>query len=133
MLKNRSAVITGSTSGIGLGIAQALAHAGANVMLNGFGEAAAIEHLRSGLEIESGTRVLHHAADVSRGPEVAALIAATERAFGSVDILVNNAGIASRGHAVADTDPNELERVMRTHALGPHHVSRAVLPSMRTR
>jgi NAD(P)-dependent dehydrogenase (short-subunit alcohol dehydrogenase family) len=53
--------------------------------------------------------------------------------FGAIDILINNGGIASRGQSVADTDPAELERVMRTHALGPHHLSQAVLPSMRTR
>ena len=93
MLKNKSVVVTGSTSGIGFGIAQAMARSGANVMLNGFGEATMIEKLRSYLATETGVLVLHHPADVSQPAEVAALIAATESAFGSVDVLVNNAGI----------------------------------------
>jgi 3-hydroxybutyrate dehydrogenase len=112
MLKNKSALVTGSTSGIGLGIAQALARAGASVMLNGFGEAAVIEKLRADLAAATGSRVLYHAADVSRARDMAALVAATELAFGSVDILINNAGIQfvspvedfpeERWHAVQD-------------------------------
>jgi 3-hydroxybutyrate dehydrogenase len=92
MLTNKTAVVTGSTSGIGLGIARALAHAGANVMLNGFGEPAAIEKIRADLAATAGVRVLHHPADVTKPGDVAAMIAATEQACGSVDILVNNAG-----------------------------------------
>jgi len=91
-LQNRSAVVTGSTSGIGLGLARALAEAGANVMLNGFGDQAAIEQLVRELGAQSGVKIAYHGADVSKASEVAALIAAAEQAFGAVDILINNAG-----------------------------------------
>ena len=93
MLKNKTAVVTGSTSGIGLGLARALAQAGANVMLNGFGDPALLAKLPRDLAAETGVRVLHHPADVGKPGEVAAMIAAAEQAFGGVDILINNAGI----------------------------------------
>ena len=79
MLKNKVAIVTGSTSGIGLGIAQGLAHAGAHVMLNGFGDAAAIEKTCRDLAAETGVRVLYHPADVTKDDEVAAMIATAER------------------------------------------------------
>ncbi|MGZ5939740.1 MAG: SDR family NAD(P)-dependent oxidoreductase, partial [Rhizomicrobium sp.] len=92
-LKNRSAVVTGSTSGIGLAIARALAKEGANVMINGFGDAAGIEAERAGIEKEFGVKALYTAADMTKPAEIAGMIAAAEKAFGAVDILVNNAGI----------------------------------------
>lgn len=92
-LKQKVAVVTGSTSGIGLGIARALAGAGADVVLNGFGDAGAIEELRSGLAAEFGVRVGFHGADMSKPAEIADLIGYAVREFGSVDVLVNNAGI----------------------------------------
>jgi len=92
-LKGKAAIVTGSTSGIGLGIAQTLAQAGVNVMINGFGDAAAIEKERAGLAERTGVKVAYNAADVTKAEEVAAMIDATYNAFGSVDILVNNAGI----------------------------------------
>lgn len=92
-LRGRSALVTGSTSGIGLGVATALARAGANVMLNGFGDAAAIEALRADLSGTFGVSVLYDGADLTRPEEVAALVARTESAFGALDVLVNNAGI----------------------------------------
>lgn len=92
-LRGRSALVTGSTSGIGLGVATALARAGANVMLNGFGDAAAIEALRADLSGSFGVSVLYDGADLTRPEEVAALVARTESAFGALDVLVNNAGI----------------------------------------
>ncbi len=87
------ALITGSTSGIGLGIAQALAREGAAVMLHGLGDPAEIERLRAGLAAETGVSVRVHDADLARPGEAARLVADTEEAFGAVDILVNNAGI----------------------------------------
>src|SRR5579875_1759669 len=92
-LKGKAAVVTGSTSGIGLGIAQALATAGANVMLNGFGDAAEIEQTRRTLADECGVKALYSPADMTRPDAIAAMIAEAEKAFGSVDVLVNNAGI----------------------------------------
>jgi len=92
-MKGKTAIVTGSTSGIGLGIATSLAQAGANVMLNGFGDAAEIEQTRAGLEKASGAKVLYNGADMTKPDEIDALIAETRKAFGSVDIVVNNAGI----------------------------------------
>ncbi|MCW2243882.1 3-hydroxybutyrate dehydrogenase [Azospirillum canadense] len=92
-LKQKVAVVTGSTSGIGLGIARALAGAGADVVLNGFGDAGAIEELRAGLAKDFGVRVGFHNADMSKPAEIADLIGYATREFGSVDVLVNNAGI----------------------------------------
>src|SRR5690349_14985002 len=92
-LRNRVALVTGSTSGIGRGIAVALAEQGARVMLHGLGDAAEIERFRAGLEQRTGTPVRYHAADAARPGEISRMIAATEEAFGALDILVNNAGI----------------------------------------
>jgi 3-hydroxybutyrate dehydrogenase len=131
-LRNKTAIVTGSTSGIGLGIAQAFARAGANVMLNGMGEAAAIEQTRAKLGELTAGRVLHHPADVSKGEDVAAMVAATEQAFGGVDILVNNAGIqfvspiedfpADRWNAIQDIVLNSC-----------FHAIKAALPGMKKR
>ncbi|MBR1267113.1 3-hydroxybutyrate dehydrogenase [Bradyrhizobium sp. AUGA SZCCT0222] len=93
MLKGKVAIVTGSTSGIGLGIARELAKAGADLVLNGFGEADEIEAIRSGIEREHGVRVVYDGADMSKGDAVRGLIDATIEKFGRLDILVNNAGI----------------------------------------
>lgn len=93
MLHGRNALVTGSTSGIGLGIARALAQQGANVMLNGFGNPDAIEEIRADLAREGGSRVGFNGADLTRPEEVEALIERTRSELGGLDILVNNAGI----------------------------------------
>ena len=93
MAKPLNAVITGSTSGIGLGIAQAFAAKGMNIMLNGFGDADEIEANRAQIENDYGVRALYHNADMTKPSEIHSLIESAERAFGRVDILVNNAGI----------------------------------------
>lgn len=93
MLHGKSAAITGSTSGIGLAYARALAAEGVHVLLNGFGEAAAIEAERAGIEREFGVQAIYSPADMSKPDEIAAMIAAAEDAFGGLDILINNAGI----------------------------------------
>jgi 3-hydroxybutyrate dehydrogenase len=132
MLKNKSALVTGSTSGIGLGIARALSRAGANVMLNGFGDADAIGRLCRELADAGGGRVAYHAADVRSAAEVAALVAATEQAFGGVDILVNNAGI----QFVSPTEDFPEERwdaVLDTVLNASFHAIKAALPGMRRR
>src|SRR6476659_9549846 len=92
-LKGKTALVTGSTSGIGLGIARALAADGANLMLNGFGDAAQIEALRTDIATEFGGRVGYAGADIGKPEQVAAMVATTEQEFGSLDVLVNNAGI----------------------------------------
>jgi len=93
MLKGRVAVVTGSTSGIGLGIARELAKLRADIVLNGFGDASEIEAIRGGIEREHGVRAVYDAADMSKEEAVRGLIAATVEKFGRLDILVNNAGI----------------------------------------
>ncbi|MGY4311965.1 3-hydroxybutyrate dehydrogenase [Bradyrhizobium sp. JR3.5] len=93
MLKGKVAIVTGSTSGIGLGIAKELATLGADLVLNGLGDAGEIEAIRSGIERERGVRVIHDGADMSKERAVRGLIARTVEKFGRLDILVNNAGI----------------------------------------
>lgn len=131
-LKARTAVVTGSTSGIGLGIARALARAGTNVMLNGLGVPAALEETRRGLAAETGARVLFHGADVSRPEEVAALIAAAESAFGRVDILVNNAGIQHVA-PVDEFPPEKWHAIQDIVLTASFHAIRAALPGMKRR
>ncbi|HEV7864928.1 MAG TPA: SDR family oxidoreductase [Acidimicrobiia bacterium] len=131
-LAGRVALITGGGRGIGRAIALALADGGADVAV-GYrrDEEAAAATVK---EIEAlGRRAGAYPADVGDSAEVEAMVASAVADFGFVDILVNNAGIASRGRAVADTDSDEVERLLRTHAVGAHAACRAVLPSMRTR
>jgi 3-hydroxybutyrate dehydrogenase len=93
MIKGKSAVVTGSTSGIGLGIARVLAGKGVNLVLNGFGEKAAIEEERSAIEREFGVEAVYSPADISRPDDVKVMIQLCVDSFGGIDILVNNAGI----------------------------------------
>jgi len=90
MLKGKAALVTGSTSGIGLGIARALAAQGADVMINGFGEADAIEKERAGLEREFGVRALYNGADMRQPDQIAAMVAEAEARLGAVDIRPKN-------------------------------------------
>lgn len=131
-LQGRVALVTGGGRGIGRAIALRLARDGADVAVNYRRDAdAATEVVR---EIEGmGRKAQAYAASVDRFEECEALVAAVLADFPAIDILVNNAGIASRGQSVADTDPGELERVLRTHAFAPHFMSKLVLPSMRAR
>ena len=93
MLKGKSALITGSTSGIGLGMARALLAEGCKVMLNGLGDPAQSEQTRAGLQAESGLEVLYNGADMTKPSEIAAMVAEAEERLGGLDILINNAGI----------------------------------------
>lgn len=132
MLKGKAAIVTGSTSGIGLGIIRALAAQGADVMLNGFGDAAEIEVIRAGIERECGVRVLYCAADLSTAEGSAKLVAEAEAAFGRVDVLVNNAGIQH----VAPVDEFPLDRwdaVIAINLSSAFHTIRAALPGMKAR
>ncbi len=132
MLEGRVALVTGGGRGIGKAIALGLATDGADVAINyRKDEASASETVA---EIERlGRRARAYAASVDDFAQCEAMVAAAIADFGYVDILVNNAGNASRGQTVADTDPAELDRVVRTHAFGAWSFSKLVLPSMRAR
>jgi 3-hydroxybutyrate dehydrogenase len=132
MLKGRTAVITGSTSGIGLGIARTLAAAGCNVMLNGFGDAGAIAKERSAISASHGVKTGYSAADLSRPAEVEEMVAATARELGGVDILVNNAGIQHTA-LVEDFAPERWDAVIAINLSSNFHAIRAALPGMRQR
>ena len=130
-LEGRVALVTGGGRGIGRAIALRLARDGADVAVNYRRDGDAAAEVVA--EIAAmGRRAKAYAASVDQYDQCEALVAAVVDDFGAVNILVNNAGIASRGHSVADTDPAELERVVRTHAFAPHWLSKLVLPSMRT-
>jgi 3-hydroxybutyrate dehydrogenase len=132
MLTQKIAVVTGSTSGIGLGIARALAGAGCDIMLNGFGEASAVEQERARLAKEFGVRAAFNSADLSKPSEIAGLVEATTRELGRVDILVNNAGIQHT--APIDMFPLEQwDAVIAINLSSNFHAIRAVLPQMRQR
>ncbi len=132
MLEGKVAVVTGSTSGIGKGIAERLAAAGADVVLNGFGDAAEIETQRQAMESEFGVRVRYHAADVTKADEVAAMIAAANDQLGKVDILVNNAGIQHTAR-IEDFPLEKWNAVIATNLSAAFFATRAVLPQMYAR
>lgn len=132
LLKGKAAVVTGSTSGIGLGIARALAREGAAVMLNGFGDPAEIERLRAGLARESGARAAFHPADMSKPAEIAQLIEEAARSLGAVDILVNNAGIQHVA-PIEDFPAEKWDQVLAIDLSSSFHAIRAALPGMRRR
>jgi 3-oxoacyl-[acyl-carrier protein] reductase len=131
-LEGRVALVTGGGRGIGRAISVALAEGGADVAVNYRRDADAAAETVGAIEA-LGRRALAIAGSVDSLDDDRRMVTAAIEAFGFVDILVNNAGISSRGKSVADTDPDELDRVVRTHALGPHHLCQAVLPSMRER
>jgi len=129
-LKGRVALVTGGGRGIGRAIALSLAEAGADVAVNYRRDAAAADGVVK--EIEAmGRKAKAYQASVESFEEDQAMVTEVLADFGRVGILINNAGIASRGQAVADTDPVEMERVVRIHAFGPHYLSKLVIPSMR--
>jgi 3-hydroxybutyrate dehydrogenase len=131
MLKGKTAIVTGSTSGIGLGIARALAAQGANIMLNGFGDAAAIEGLRTELE-KLGVKAVYSGADMTKAEQVAGLVAETAAKLGSVDILVNNAGM--QHVAPVDQFPLEMwDKVIQLNLTSCFQAIRAALPEMKKR
>ena len=131
-LNGRVALVTGGGRGIGKAISLALAADGATIAVNYRRDEESA--LATVAEIEkAGGRAKAYSASVENWDEDVAMVEKVLADFGAVDILINNAGIASRGQGVADTDPAEMERVVRTHAFGPHYLSKLVLPSMRTR
>ncbi len=132
MLKGKSAVVTGSTSGIGLGIATALAAEGCAVMLNGFGEAGLIEKLKRELAVKHGVRVGYSAADMTKPAEIREMIAAATRELGAVDILVNNAGIQHVA-PVADFPEERWDAIIAINLTAAFHATKAALPGMKQR
>lgn len=132
MLKDKTAIVTGSTSGIGLGIARALADAGANIMLNGFGDAAQIEALRVGMAKEFGVKVAYNGADMSKPDQVRAMVKATEDQLGAADILVNNAGIQHTA-PVENFPPERWDAVIAINLSSAFHSIQAALPGMKER
>jgi len=131
-LKGKSAVITGSTSGIGLGVARALAAEGANVTINGFGDAAAIEAERARLESDFGVRAIYSPADMSKGADVMAMIAEAETTLGSVDILVPNAGIQNVS-PIEDFAPEKWEAIVAINLSSAFYAMKAAIPGMKAR
>jgi 3-hydroxybutyrate dehydrogenase len=132
MLTGKTALVTGSTSGIGLAIARAMAKDGANLMLNGFGDKGTIEKERAGLEKEFGIKALYSPADMSKPAEIAGLIAATEKSFGALDVLVNNAGIQFVAN-IEDFPIEKWDAVIAINLSASFHSIRAAVPGMKKR
>jgi 3-hydroxybutyrate dehydrogenase len=132
ILSGKAALVTGSTSGIGLGIAQALAAQGADIMLNGFGEASLIQKLVADLSSRYGVRVLHHGADMSKTPEIEDMIRATESKLGRIDVLVNNAGIQHVA-PIEDFPAARWDAVIAINLSSAFHTIRCALPGMKKR
>lgn len=128
MLKGKTALVTGSTSGIGLGLAKALAAQGANIVMNGFGEVdAAVAQVKA-----LGVQVSYHGADMSKPAEIEAMVRHAEASFGGVDILVNNAGIQHVAR-VENFPPERWDAVIAINLSSAFHASRFALPGMQTR
>jgi 3-hydroxybutyrate dehydrogenase len=129
-LEGQVAVVTGSTSGIGQAMARALAEQGVHVVLNGFGEAGAIEAGRAGLAAEMGVKVLHHPADMTKPDEIADLIGYAHREFGRLDILVNNAGIQYVA-PVEDFPTEKWDAIIAINLTSAFHATKAAIPIMK--
>ena len=129
-LKGQVAVITGSTSGIGLALARAVAAGGGDVLLNGLGDPAEIERTRADLEASSGVRVLYHPADMTRGEEIADMIGFAERELGRLDILVNNAGI-QHVESVENFPTDQWEKIIAINLSSAFYATRAAIPIMK--
>jgi 3-hydroxybutyrate dehydrogenase len=130
-LKGRVALVTGSTSGIGLGIAEALAAEGADVALNGFGDAALIASLEEDFRAKYGVRCAHCAADMSKPAEISAMVSAVHAKLGSLDVLVNNAGI--QHVAPIEQFPDERwDAILAINLSSSFHTVKHALPAMRT-
>ncbi len=130
MFSGKVAVVTGSTSGIGLGIARALARQGADIVLNGFGDATEIEHIRSSLETEFGVRVAHDGADLSHGEEVREMISRAVATMGRIDMLVNNAGIQHTA-SIEEFPVDKWDALLALNLSAVFHATAAALPHMK--
>jgi 3-hydroxybutyrate dehydrogenase len=132
MLKGKSAVVTGSTSGIGLAIARALAKEGANVTINGFGDKAAIEKERTGIEKDFSVKAAYSPADMTKPAEVADMIRTAEKTFGSVDVLVNNAGIQHVA-PIEEFPIDKWDAIIAINLSAAFHAIRTAVPGMKAR
>jgi 3-hydroxybutyrate dehydrogenase len=130
MLKNRTALVTGSTSGIGLGIAQALAAQGANIVLNGFGDAGVIAGIEKDLQA-LGVKTMYHGADMSKPAEIEDLVRKAEATFGKVDIVVNNAGI-QHVSPIEDFPVAKWDAIIAINLTSAFHTIRLSLPKMKS-
>jgi len=130
MLAGKTALVTGSTSGIGKAVAEALAAAGAGIALNGFGDAAEIEALRAGLAERYRVKASYHGADLAKPAEIEAMMTEAAAAHGRIDILVNNAGIQHVAD-VADFPPERWDAVIAVNLSSAFHTTRLALPGMR--
>src|SRR5271169_2955853 len=132
MLKGKSALVTGSTSGIGLAIARAMAAQGANVTINGFGDEAAIEKERSGIEKEFGVKAVYSPADMTKPAEIADMVKTAEKTFSSLDVLVNNAGIQFVS-PIEEFPIDKWDQIIAINLSAAFHAIRAVVPGMKKR
>jgi 3-oxoacyl-[acyl-carrier protein] reductase len=128
----RVVLVTGGGRGIGRGISLLLAERGATVAVNYAKDADSADETVDMIRQLGGEAQAFHG-DLAELDEIIALVDQVSATFGPIDLLVNNAGVASRGRSVADTAPDEVERLLRVHAVGPHHLCRLVLPAMRER
>jgi 3-hydroxybutyrate dehydrogenase len=132
MLKGKTALVTGSTSGIGLGIARALAGQGADIVMNGFGDAGQIEKLRAGIEGEFKIRAIYSPADMAKPAEIEAMVKEATTKLGRVDILVNNAGI-QHVSPIQNFPPEKWDAVIAVNLSSAFHAVRVALPQMLAR
>ncbi len=130
MLKGKSVVITGSTSGIGLGMARSFAAEGANIMLNGLGDAAGIEQLRADIEADFKVKAVYSPTDMTRPAEITDMIGQARRELGGVDVLVNNAGIQHVA-PVDEFPPEKWDQIIAINLTSAFHTTRATLPLMK--
>jgi 3-hydroxybutyrate dehydrogenase len=131
-MRGKAAIVTGSTSGIGLGVARALAAQGADILLNGFGERSSIESLVSEMRNQYKNKVAYSAADMSKPADIGAMVAQATRELGRVDILVNNAGIQYTA-PVEEFPPEKWDAVIAINLSAAFHAIRAALPHMKAR
>jgi 3-hydroxybutyrate dehydrogenase len=131
-LKGKTALITGSTSGIGLAYARALAGEGANIVINGFGDAAAIETERQGLEALSGAKAAYSGHDLSKADQIEAMMAEAAAAFGGIDILINNAGVQHVA-PIEDFPVEKWNLIIALNLNSAFHTSRLAIPYMKSR
>ncbi|HZZ69745.1 MAG TPA: 3-hydroxybutyrate dehydrogenase [Phenylobacterium sp.] len=132
ILKSKTAVVTGSTSGIGLAYARALAAEGANVLINGFGKPDEIEAERAKIESEFGVKAIYSAADMTKPDEIAAMVAQAETTFGSVDVLINNAGIQFVS-PIEEFPVEKWNQIIAINLSSAFHGMRAAIPGMKQR
>src|SRR6201988_1858579 len=129
MLKGKTALVTGSTSGIGLGIARALAREGANIVLNGFGDTATIAGIQKELQA-LGVRTLYDGDEMSKPAQIEAMVRKAEETFGRVDVLVNNAGIQHVAN-IEDFPVEKWDAIIAINLSSAFHTTRLAIPSMR--